>query len=140
MISYRAMRFLRRLVIFLLAMVLLASALLLCWLLWLNRYVVYTRDGAKLDFSLSLEYAEGVTPQPPKPAPTVDIHYRDEEDTENTAKKELVRFSGYYVTLEELTGNFDAVSAQLDGLPAGSTILLNLKSLKEITQDLSLFL
>ena len=59
MIPYRTRRLVRNLLIAILVLVLVASAALICWLLWLNRYIVYTRDGAKLDFSLSLQFPEG---------------------------------------------------------------------------------
>ena len=41
---------------------------------------------------------------------------------------ELVRFSGYYVTLTELTEHFDQTCDRLYALPEGSTVMLELKS------------
>ena len=55
MIPYRTRRALRRLCVTVLVLLLIVMALALCWLLWLNRYVIYTRDGAKLDFNLSMD-------------------------------------------------------------------------------------
>ena len=42
-----------------LALAILASIILLVWVLWLHRYVEYTRDGAYLDFSRSSRDIEG---------------------------------------------------------------------------------
>lgn len=128
-IPYRTRRALRRLCVVVLVLVIIATLLGLCWLLWLNRYVVYTKDGAVLDFNQSMQYPEGVVPQEPEPAATVEILYKDGSTGEN-ASTELVRFTGYYVELSELTSNFDAVKQQLDALPNGSTILLDIKSIK----------
>ena len=52
-IPYRTRRTLRRLGV--LAAVLLTVGVIawLCWVLWLQRYVVYVDDGAMLDFNVS---------------------------------------------------------------------------------------
>ena len=44
-IPYRTRRVLKRLGSALLALALVAIFVLMCWLLWLDRFVVYTRDG-----------------------------------------------------------------------------------------------
>lgn len=128
-IPYRARRNLRRFLVTVLALFVFISLALLCWLLWLNRYVVYSREGAKLDFSLSVQYAPGEVPTQPTPYPTVTVHGKEEqtEDPEDPVTTELQQFSGYYVTLNSLTENFDNVRDQLAALPEGSTVMLELK-------------
>lgn len=128
-IPYRTRRFFKRLLVTLLVLALFASLILLCWLLWLNRYVVYSQDGARLDFSQSVQYATGVTPEEPEPAETVTVHNKKEEESEEIST-ELAQFSGYYVTLEQLTGDFDAVVTQLKALPDGCTVMLQLKDMR----------
>lgn len=125
--SYRTRRVLKRLLILLLALALIGVGVLMCWLLWLQRYVVYTPDGAILDFDKPLQYAPGQIATPTDPLPTVNINYGD-PDQDQQQKAELERFSGYYVTLETLLSDFDNVSQKLQNLPAGSTILLDVKS------------
>ena len=131
-LPYRARRNLRRLFTSVLVLILVIACVLLCWLLWLHRYVVYTKDGVRLDFDRPQEYPQGQTAVPPDPLPTVNIQYEDIviEEEINT---ELVRFSGYYVTLEQIKADFAAVQQQLQQLPAKSTILLELKSIKSYT-------
>lgn len=129
MISYRTKQLLRNLFITLLVLILLAVVFLACWLLWLNRYVIYTPDGAKLDFNLNVEFSPGVSPEEPGPAPSVNIHFNEEDQTQKYPK-ELVRFSGYTVTAQELKEDFDTVYDQLMALPEGSTIALQVKDLK----------
>ena len=57
-IPYRVQQALRRLGIGLLVILVLAMVVLLCWFLWLQRYVVYTEDGAKLNFDISLQFPD----------------------------------------------------------------------------------
>ena len=129
-IPYRTRQVLRRLCATVLVLALIAAGLLLCWLLWLHRYVVYTQDGAKLDFNLSMEYPQGETAVPPASLPTVDIHYDEGKAPELELNTELVRFSGHYVTLDVLLADFDSVAAQLEQLSAGATVLIDVKNVK----------
>ncbi len=130
MIPYRMRRFLRNLAVTLLILALIAGVVLLCWFLWLNRYVIYSRDGAKLDFSLSQQTPSGEPSVPSEPIPTVPIQFGEDIENEDTGPKELVRFSGYYLTLDDLVNNYVAAQLQLSQLPKGSTVMLDLKSVK----------
>lgn len=127
-IPYRTRRRLRHFFLGAGAVLLLLVLVLALWMMWLNRYVIYSREGAKIDFDLSLEYAPGETASEPPPGETVYIENKTPDNAVEEVSKELVRFSGYYVTLTELTEQFDEVCAQLDALPAGSTVMLELKS------------
>ena len=127
MSPYRTRRFLRRFFIGLGALTLAAAALLVCWMLWLGRYVVYTEDGVKLDFSLNPQFPQGVAPEKPGPAPTVDIHY-NEGNGQNQA--ELASFRGYYVTAQDLIEDFDTTADWLRALPYGSTVALQVKDVE----------
>ena len=61
-IPYRTRRTLRHFFLGIGAAVLFAALLLVLWMMWLNRYVIYSQDGAKIDFTLSLDYAQGEAP------------------------------------------------------------------------------
>lgn len=128
-IPYRTRRFFKRLLVTILVLALFAALVLLCWLLWLNRYVVYSQEGARLDFSQSVQYAEGIEPVEPEPMETVTVHNKKEEESEEIST-ELARFSGYFVTLEALTGDITTVLTQLETLPENSTVMLQLKDLR----------
>ena len=54
-LSYRARRTWHRVGIAALAIAVLAALMIFVWTVWLGRYVVYTRDGATLDFNSSAE-------------------------------------------------------------------------------------
>ena len=127
-IPYRARRALRNFSVGILVLALFAALILLCWLLWLNRYVIYSRDGAKLDFSLSIFYQEGETPQIPDTPPIIEIHDKVDTDSPDYVSTEMTNFGGYYVTLEQLTQDFDAVSKQLTALPSGTAVMLELRN------------
>ena len=128
-IPYRTRKAMKKLLLGLVVLVLFALLILVCWVLWLNRYVVYSPDGAKLDFSLSVQYKPGQTPEAPTLAPAPTVHDKAESDLDDTGIP-FAQFSGYYVTLDMLKENFDAVEKALHSLPKGSTIMLELKDLK----------
>lgn len=127
-IPYRSQQILRRLGITLLSLMLLLVVLLLCWFLWLQRYIVYTGSGAKLDFDVSLEFSGGETAQKPKPPTGSDLQFTVGSNLGNT--KELVQFSGYRVTLDALKADLDGVKQAISALPKGTTVLLELKTIK----------
>ena len=129
-IPYRAQQALRRLGIGLLVLLVMAAVLLLCWFLWLQRYVVYTEDGAKLDFDISLQFPEGEVAQPPQPGESVELIYGDEIEATGPAAKELTRFSGYYVDIAAMREDFSAVLEQVDILPNGAAVMLDMKSIR----------
>lgn len=126
-IPYRAQQSLRRLGVTVLALLVLLVVLLLCWFLWLQRYIVYTGDGAMLDFNVSLEFPGGEVVQKPKPPQNSDLQF-SEGSTLSEPSKELARFSGYRVTLDALKADIDAVRQDISALPKGTAILLELKT------------
>lgn len=123
--SYRARRVLKRFLITLLALAVVGVFVLFCWFLWLQRYVIYTQNGAFLDFDKPLQYAPGDVSTPTDPLPTVNINYGSTEDSDQPT--ELAHFNGYYVTLEALLSDFDGISQQLRRAKAGDTIMLDVK-------------
>ncbi len=130
-IPYRTRLGLRRFFVAIVVILVFTGLLLLCWFLWLNRYVVYSKDGAKLDFSLSVQHAPGEVPVQPDPYPTIAVHDKTpDDDLDENLPTELVRFSGYYVTVADLREDLDKVIDQLAALPKGSTIMLELKDVK----------
>ena len=66
-IPYRTQQTLKRLAGTLLVLLVVGAVILGLWFLWLQRYVVYTRDdGAVLDFNLSETLPAGQEAQPPE--------------------------------------------------------------------------
>lgn len=124
--SYRTRRRFRRFAVGVLIFLLLFVLLYGLWVLWGQRFVVYSRDGARMDFSLSpLEPGQAVSRD--EPLPTVEVvQNMPAEDT--AAPGILTQVAGYYVDTGMLTDSIDAVRKAIEQLPAGSSILLDVKS------------
>ena len=127
--SYRTRRFLSRFFRVLLVIAVVVVIALLCWLLWLQRFVVYTDEGAKLDFSITQDSLQGVIARPTAPPETVYIQYGRPEETKPPMEEEE-SFIGYYVNKEELLSDVASVRAKLEALPAGTPVLLDLKNIR----------
>lgn len=125
--TYKTRRRLRSLGRGLTVLCLLAVAALLLWLIWVGRYMVYSRDGAHLDFSQVISGLSGQLAVKPDPAPTVSILFNDgsEEEPETTQMQKLL---GYYLTLEDLQGDMTALMRKLQGLDAGTAVMVDLKN------------
>lgn len=127
--SYRTRRFLGRFFRVLWVIAGIAVVALLCWLLWLQRFVVYTDEGVKIDFSIPQDSLQGVIARPTAPPETVFIQYGATEVTHPPLEEEE-QFVGYYVNKEELLADVSAVRAKLEALPAGTPVLLDLKNIR----------
>lgn len=130
MIPYRFRNALRKLCVTVLVIVLIAAIVLVCWLLWLNRYVIYTRDGVKLNFDLSLDFPEGQLAVPPTPGATIDIYYNEGENVVLPENTELQQLSGIYITGEMLAQDISGIRQQLTALPADTPIMLDVKNIR----------
>lgn len=130
MIPFRTRRLLRRILVSVLVLALIAAVVLGCWVLWLNRYVIYTRDGAKLDFDLAPE----LTPGNPAVAPTVgepvDIIYQENSGIEGETDYALTQLTGVYADAQALTENFAATAETLKKLSADTVIMLDVKNVR----------
>lgn len=130
-IPYRVRRALQRFFITLGVLALVSVAVFAAWMLWLSRYVIYTDEGAKIDFSLPLQLSQGVIAQPPEAQTDISIFYGNTEDLNGLPAGALTQLSGHVVTGEMLTEtNFAATKAALDALPSGSTVLLDVRNVR----------
>ncbi len=129
-ISYRTKSRLKKLGVFLGVSVLIAAVCLLCWMVWLQRYVVYTREGVRFDFGRSTLGLSGepALQKEKVPAETVAIDYVDGTE-ENGEPTETEKFSGYYATTQMLLDDVAGVRSAIEALPAGSAVMLDVKSI-----------
>ena len=110
---------------------LVAIVALSAWLVWLSRYVVYTDDGAKLDFSLSLAFPAGELAQPPEQSPEVNISYGNSDELSTSPSGALAQLEGWVVTYNMLTKeNWPDTKAALQALPANSTVLFDVRNVR----------
>lgn len=119
-----------RLVTTLVALAILALVVWLCWMIWVGRYIVYTPDGARLDFNQSLTFPDGVLAEPPAPMDTVHIVYDEPDIIPTDPVVEKTSISGYYIDFEDLSKDIPGLKAKLEALPAGTAVLLDVKNIK----------
>ena len=74
-IPYRTRRVLNRVGTVALILLLIFIITWLCWVVWLQRYVVYTDDGATVDFDLSANEITGEVAVEPKAEANITIYY-----------------------------------------------------------------
>lgn len=128
-LPYRTRKTLGSIAVVIGVLLLVAVLLWACWIIWLSRYVVYTKDGAKIDFSLSETVAPGKPVKEPKPAEKIPISY-NEIDTPSTSNTEMTGIVGYYVEDEALIDNIEQVKADISALPQEAVIMVNVKNIR----------
>lgn len=126
-IPYRTQRVLKRILAAALVLAVVLLTGLACWFVWVQRYIVYTADGeAKLDFNLP-PLQSGIQALPPKDG---DVHIQFDTDDEMLGTStELAQMVGYYVEPGELQ-NIPAVKEQIQALPAGTPVMIDVKSIQ----------
>ena len=125
-IPYRTRRVLNRLGTVLLALLLAGTVAWLCWVIWLQRYVVYTDDGATLDFSRSSNEVSGEVANPVVVNANIPIYYNEGANAINTTN-ELTQLNGYYITSEMFQKDLDNVLLQIARLDAGTPVMIDMK-------------
>lgn len=126
-IPYRTQQIIKRTLLILLVICLLLTIASCIWFIWLQRYVIYQRDGGiHLDFTLE-SVPQGELIQQPTEAPTIPIDYFTEEDLKG-ASTELVQMIGYYIDTEALS-DITTVREQLMALPAGTPVMVDVKNI-----------
>lgn len=127
--SYRARQWWKRFFMLLLYIAVIAVAVAACLLLWLRRFLVYTPDGAYLQFSPMENTSAAVLPEKPDQQ-RVNIVYVEEktEDLPQEQEPEPQRLTGYYVDIYQLLEDPDRIFEQVQQLPAGTAVLVDVKN------------
>lgn len=128
-IPYRTQQKLKRIAIA--ALILLVVAVLAwgMWIIWLQRFVVYTRDdGAVIDFDQSETLPAGELAVPAEEDTQIELYYNEGDNKVNVGL-ELTQLKGYYVTTDELAADPNGVWDRLETLPANTAVMLDLKSI-----------
>ena len=127
LLSYRTRQFLRRLLSVVLVAAVALSVALVCFAIWLRRFVVYTPDGVRLDMSIGAA-SEGKLPSQPQ---KVEVGLEFIEPDESLPEIPVVqqqRLAGYYIDTKMMQDDMAGLRAQLAQLPAGTAVLLDVKS------------
>lgn len=130
-LSYHTKRRLKKGILTGLGITLALTLVWTCWVLWVERYVIFTRDGALIDFSLADQdpgWGQEATPTAPKEP--VSIYYNDGDDILGLDVS-LRQMKGYYITTDMLTnGDMDTIRAAVAALPVGSMVMMEVKNIK----------
>ena len=98
----------------------------LCWIVWLQRYVIYTDNGAELNFSLSSYELSGKEAVEPKAQQNISIFYNEGADAIDTTN-EMTHMNGYYITSEMFQQDIDYVMLQIERFAAGTPVMIDMK-------------
>ena len=123
-IPYRTRRLISR-IGFISTVILIAVLLFwLCWVIFVSRYVVYTRDGAVLDMSYSSNDIFGELAVPPQSKNEVSIYYNEGANSIEIGNA-LTQLDGYYIDSEALTNDISGVWSTVETLPMGTAVLIS---------------
>jgi len=125
-LSYRTRRILQRVGIVSLILLMLFIIAWFCSVVFLERYVVYTRDGAMLDLSVSANDIIGEAATPHTGNTGITIYYNEGDDAINMSD-ELTQLNGYYIDIETLKTDIAGVWDLLEPLNSNTPIMIDLK-------------
>ena len=110
------------------ALLLVFIAFWLCWVIWLERYIVYTRDDdAVLDLDFNANEMVGEVALPPSSGGTGITIYYNEGANAVEISNELEQLDGYYIDGEMLTNDMQGVWDSLDNLAKETPVMIELK-------------
>jgi len=125
-IPYRTQRLLRRLGIVFLIFLMLFIIAWFCSVVFLERHVVYTRQGAMLDLSVSANDLIGEVATPPVGSTDITIFYNEGDDAINLSD-ELQQLDGYFIDIDMLKTDISGAWDLLEPLSANTPIMIDLK-------------
>lgn len=127
-LTFTAKRRLQRILLITAIVVMVMILVWFCWVIWLERYVIYSREGATINTKLPDRMAGGQVAAPPALDETIPIYINEGSDAINT-NAELEKISGYYVDQDLLIENLQGVKDVIVKLPADTAVLLELKNI-----------
>ena len=124
--TYRTKRRLRGLGLALLTLTVVLLVVWFCSVIWLERYVVYSSDGARLDFENEPAGFAGVEAVKPEAQGGVSIFYNEGSDAISISK-DLTPISGYYLDYASMVKDMAGAMENLEVVPVGTPILVDMK-------------
>ncbi len=100
----------------------------LCWVVWLQRYVVFNDEGATLDFNRSSNEVIGEIPKAPVASLEVPIYFNEGANAIDT-EQELTMLNGYYITNDmlKIQANVEKFKLQIQRLDSGTPVMIEMK-------------
>ena len=124
--TYRTKRRLRGLGLALLTLTVILLVVWFCSVIWLERYVVYSSEGAKLDFENEPAGFAGVEAVKPEAQGGVSIFYNEGSDAVSISK-DLTPINGYYLDYASMVKDMAGAMENLEVVPVGTPILVDMK-------------
>jgi len=125
-IPYRTQRIMQRVGIIFLIFLMLFIIAWFCSVIFLERHVVYTREGAMLDMEISANDIIGEVAKPPVGSTNITIFYNEGDDAVDMSG-ELQQLDGYFIDIEELKNNIAGAWDLLEPLKANTPVMIDLK-------------
>ena len=125
-IPYRTRRLLNRIGLVALAVLLVGTLVWFCWVIWLERYVVYTEGKAILDFDITTDESQGELAVPPAADAGVPIYYNEGANAVNL-NAELTQLNGYYIDGDDLQKNLADSYEDMKALRSGTAVMVDMK-------------
>ncbi len=125
-IPYRTRQKLNRIGLVALALLLIGTIAWFCWVIWLERYVVYTDGKATLDFDIALSEDLGEVAVPPAADAGVTIYYNEGANAVDL-NAELTQLNGYYIDTNDLQFNIASTMENLRKLKSGTSVMVEVK-------------
>ncbi len=127
-ITYRTKRRLQRAGLIGLIVLLVVILVGFCWVIWLERYIVYTKDGATLNFDVVDTPGAGQLAMPPQVGETVPIYVNEGLDAIDL-NKELTQINGYYIDADTLQNDIASTRDIVATLPSNTAVMVEVKSI-----------
>ena len=125
-IPYRTRRTINRVGIVCLAVLMALVIFWFCWVIYMERYVVYTADGAHLDMSFNSNDLMGEVAVPPHSNQNISIYFNEGADSIELGNA-LTQLDGYYEDQNTLQTDIAGAWDSLEKLPAGTPVMIDLK-------------
>lgn len=125
-LPYRTRRKLARAGMILTALLTVGVTAWLCWVVWLERYVVYSGSAATLDFSISAQELSGEVAQMPVAEENVPIYYNEGSDAINISS-DLTQLEGYFITNDDMKTEMDSIMTTIQRLEPDTPVMLDMK-------------
>lgn len=126
-LSYQSKVRLRRLGIFLGVLALILLILWGCWLLWLQRFVVYSRDGVHFDFDRSTVLLENKLPGSAERTDDLVLNIQISDESADSAPTDADRLVGLYLN-SALLQNMEQAEQLVQDLEPGTAVMMDVKS------------
>ena len=126
-LTFTTKRRLQRIGFAALALLMVGILIWFCWVIWLERYVVYTDEGATLNFDLE-DPGTGQLASPPSADETISIYFNEGENAVN-ANTELTQITGYYIDGETLQSDIASTQELIASLSSGSAVMMEVKNI-----------